>query len=430
MTSSFSLHDGKAGIVSRTIQRYLLDKDEELLTQAMEMIRSASGEFLRSPYVPDSLYEGRAGVLLVLLCLYKLTGAPFLLDDIISFTKRLLANARLRSDGVCWEGDDYDLSRQPDEFAYGTDGIVYVLIQVGTIFPRVLDPVIDGAAQYLGSISHLDDEAARGGGVAWIAQVPGNVTPGGPFLSDRNVQEALLQPLFPRTIGLLESRMPESVALLYEGLTGVQAPAWPQHFMSFVDDFLAGIDGESIRPCLEDIYGLERARYHLMCMRGRPGVQTYLEEIRRQDAVVSQLNNPRSWLLDRTLQLSPAVRIIDMRWNWAEVVIPEDPASYDRILTKAEGDFQVLLEPSEGSTVTETELSTAGLILRRFETPRTVRQAFTGIKSYCRSCDDKELELLAKGAGARDVPDFMGRMDYLVLQKIREFIFRGTLITL
>ncbi len=128
-TVNYALYTGRAGVAYTLMQRHLVDEDNSFLQDAMELMKPANEYFLQSKYTTDYLYDGRAGTLLVLIHLYRLTGEAWLHGYIESFTKQLLLNARLSNQGVYWMAEEEINCRPSTGFALGSAGIQYVLQQ-------------------------------------------------------------------------------------------------------------------------------------------------------------------------------------------------------------------------------------------------------------------------------------------------------------
>ncbi|MDO6434602.1 lanthionine synthetase LanC family protein [Flavitalea sp. BT771] len=135
-TNNYSLYTGRGGVFYVLIERYLIDKDKTILTDHLDLIRPANLEYLHSQYTPDALFDGRAGTLLILLHLYRYTGASFLPSYIGQFIYKILENATLSPKGLYW--------RRPEELnlgpvcglAYGAAGIRCVLTQLHHLSPH------------------------------------------------------------------------------------------------------------------------------------------------------------------------------------------------------------------------------------------------------------------------------------------------------
>lgn len=583
-SQNFSFYTGRSGVVYVLIQLYLVNHDKKLLAEALDIIRPANEEYLGSSYVTNYLFDGRAGTTLVIFYLYQVTGAPFLLEYLNLFTRKIIADALPAEEGICWKDNYGKNARQSCGFAFGTSGIAYVFLRLAGFFSMpAFGQVVKTTIKYRGScwmeemqnwsncmIDIRDDKTFRDyrelyekndlgslnepkDDISWAYGTTGigffqvlfdkDICFGGPstdmasitkklanvvregkpteyglfngwsgtgmfflhafkaskdeyfldnarhiadrinadltspidlkgglfhgnlgalyfllkmkdegdthenvlspfmkdiivdesmnrnaFLSVTEVQKVFLLGFFSRTMGLWENLFPNRILEFYKEAAGDNLNMAPGKFIQFVEKLMIEVRGSPGYERLNDVFILEKERFTYMMTHGRPDIRAWFAELDRQDKVILQLNNPKNWLLDCTLHMSGKSKIITTKWNWTDLTSGE-PASTENLHLPPR-EFHILLEMSAEYEVLETNLKTSGLVLHRFLNPKTVRQAFTEIKHYCRSCNEESLEEVAKGAGAKDVEDFISRMDFLVLHKIREFLFNGSLIIL
>jgi len=150
--NNYSLYTGRAGVVYALIQWYHITGNDSLLEDALALIPFSNQEFFHSNYTSDYLYDGRAGMLLVMLHLYLLTKEPFLLSHISDFAERILAGVHLSANGAYWTDKEERNLKPSCGMAYGTVGIRYVLDQLNRCFKSaVLSYIIDEADRYLDS---------------------------------------------------------------------------------------------------------------------------------------------------------------------------------------------------------------------------------------------------------------------------------------
>lgn len=128
-TNNFSLYTGRGGVIYVLIQRYLIDKNEDLLKQALHLISDANKSYLHSIYTTDYLYDGRAGTLLLILELYQLSRADFLLEYINEFIIKIISRANISENGISWRNNEELNLKDSSGFAHGSAGIKFVFDQ-------------------------------------------------------------------------------------------------------------------------------------------------------------------------------------------------------------------------------------------------------------------------------------------------------------
>ena len=133
-TPDFSLYNGRGSVVYALTYLYGFVPDKNILSGAYNLILPCKEEYLYSPDVSDSLYDGRAGTLLVLLRLYHLTRKKILLTLIGNFVEKILQNAKLNDAGIRWSRSNSIFKNAPGNFGYGSRGIVYVLQILSSYF--------------------------------------------------------------------------------------------------------------------------------------------------------------------------------------------------------------------------------------------------------------------------------------------------------
>lgn len=151
-TNNYSFYTGRGGVIYTLMQVYKTTGDYNLIQECQEMIKPANKEFLQSKYISDYLYDGRAGTLLIILQLYLICKDDSLLEYIDSFTNKIITNARLTQNGICWCGEEGLNLRPSCGFAHGAAGIRYVLSQLRTYFGNTsLTLLIDETDKYIDS---------------------------------------------------------------------------------------------------------------------------------------------------------------------------------------------------------------------------------------------------------------------------------------
>jgi hypothetical protein len=118
--------NGHSGGIYVCIKMYEATSNEQYLHKAIALVNKAGDYYLNSTYVGDSLYRGRAGMLLMLLYVYLLTGDIALLQRIDQYTRKIIANAVEWGDGLAWYNPNQLVIQPLCSFAHGAAGIGYV----------------------------------------------------------------------------------------------------------------------------------------------------------------------------------------------------------------------------------------------------------------------------------------------------------------
>lgn len=127
-TYNYSFFDGRMGLVYLYVCLFRDLSEEEYLQKALALTQLHSNQFAQQFMLSGSagLYQGIAGMLVVLVHLFAASGAPGLLGTIEQYASALVAGARLQQKGIGWEG-------RPG-MAYGASGCAFVMLLLGRFF--------------------------------------------------------------------------------------------------------------------------------------------------------------------------------------------------------------------------------------------------------------------------------------------------------
>lgn len=125
MKKHFGFIEGLSGDAYRLLKEYLVTKDRKHIDEA-EAIMSGCDPFIDSSQVNNSLYYGRAGVLLVLMDLYSLSPSQSINYKIRRTLNLILADARISRNGLHWYHSQTQ-RRAISGWGHGSIGIAYAL---------------------------------------------------------------------------------------------------------------------------------------------------------------------------------------------------------------------------------------------------------------------------------------------------------------
>ena len=121
---------GWGGILYCLTQLSALRQDEELLAQAEELV-AVIAQFIAEDDA-YSVSEGAAGAIGALLALYKMQPVPEIMETAAACGDHLLANAQRSDQGLGWLIPRFG-SQPLTGFAYGSAGIAWALLELGTL---------------------------------------------------------------------------------------------------------------------------------------------------------------------------------------------------------------------------------------------------------------------------------------------------------
>jgi hypothetical protein len=131
-SSDYGLYSGKMGVAFLYIRLFEINGEQKHLSQALKIAKEVM-PFLDDELTNNSLYEGRAGVLLILAAVHKLSPDEEILGYFRRGVYKLLWDANYLKNGLSW----YYNQTQTGEvlgWGYGSAGISFVLEAIGRSF--------------------------------------------------------------------------------------------------------------------------------------------------------------------------------------------------------------------------------------------------------------------------------------------------------
>ena len=154
----------------------------------------------------------------------------------------------------------------------------------------------------------------------------------------------------------------------------------------------------------------------------------YMQRTAHYDYCIEQLNKGDQWLLQQTLQISPNIKIIPLKWNWrAGAQHRNNPAAITENINAIPGKYGVILTSDVKEGVMETAMDVVGLILNRFASPRAVTLALSEITFFCQSQTDEALKPVILQSNSRDRNELIKRLPFIVLYQVKQMICDGML---
>jgi hypothetical protein len=175
---------------------------------------------------------------------------------------------------------------------------------------------------------------------------------------------------------------------------------------------------------LKDVFNLEKQKLDVDSGEKRTNIQIYFDELFHRVKVIELLNNEDEWLLSQSLVLASNVKLVNTEWDWSS---DKNSAPLDVANSRGQRS-ETLLMPKFDDTVAERSLKVDGLVVKRFEQPKTVKQALKEITLFCQSQYPYVLEELSKSSGSVGIADFIDRLPFLVLHKVKELLYESVLI--
>jgi len=418
-----SLHTGRGAMIRVLLERYVLDNDPYYIEAALHLIRPVAGEFLHSPYTTDYLSNGRAGVLLLLIELYRITAEPFLLGYIQEFVSKILSNAQLNEHGICWTATGELLLGPSPGFDQGAAGIQYALEIYSAYFDDETAGLVARSAgryvQYCMSVNNgdhsrsyrpvLDVHTFAACREAWENNNNKFVSLPNELMEEKEVRVKSMDPdrlpvrrrpaqrpedgkrtilagIFPRTLSMLENLAPAAAgAYLSRSRLANAGEEWEQ--MTGVLAHLKGTIPSTEYDRLMDVFLLEKEKYAYSAAHRVPASDVFLDNFFSQEKISLFLCQPDEWLMDQSLTISGEIQIVRTKWQWNfqhEFMRLPDAAMITRMrhnLQAPSGGQTYVFFPSGNQLCGEFYLDIPqSRILQHFSTTKTIRAALKEIR--------------------------------------------------
>lgn len=131
--SHFGFFKGRAGVCFTLMKIREITNDERYIDYAIETIKNNSDSFIESEYSTNRLYDGRSGLLIVLLHLYSIRPEEWILYKMNRCLNKIVYDFIPTEIGIIWNRNNHDI--KPNiSFLYGSSGVAFALNQYGIYF--------------------------------------------------------------------------------------------------------------------------------------------------------------------------------------------------------------------------------------------------------------------------------------------------------
>jgi hypothetical protein len=258
-----------------------------------------------------------------------------------------------------------------------------------------------------------------------------------PVVKLQDARQKLLTGNFPRTVYILEKIAPE----VLEEYVNRAADTEPASELTRFIDFISNKTVDKITPAFHervmDVFGLEKSKFDFSLTEKKTRLQTYLEELTFNDAILQKLNMPDEWLTSQQLSISGKIKMVETKWDWSFLDDFEPMKNklalekFIKNLTVPAKEFQYIFQLSGRQEVVEIFCNLAfQMTIQRFAEPNSITQATAQIKYYIGSLNEKALESLmyALGAASSTQQEFIKQIDNMVMDSVKPLIHRNILV--
>ncbi|MCT2406596.1 hypothetical protein NZD88_03380 [Chryseobacterium antibioticum] len=236
------------------------------------------------------------------------------------------------------------------------------------------------------------------------------------------VRTIILSHFFKRTLDFLQESLPRILGKYLN--TEVKNTPETNSFIEFVENVLKNFKGTKIADQLQDIYLLEKKRYNIKTSDKESNINKYIENFLHKKESLRFLDHNDHWFLQQSAEISKNVYVNHSKWNWTYA---SDKQFLKQNLQKDADDCEYIIMLNEKNELNEYYLGLESIILSTFRHPIPIEKAINDLKSFLLSQPYENLIVFSRQSGSKDMDDFLERLDFLLIQRIRYFIFSGIL---
>ncbi len=422
-TNDYSLYCGRSGLIYVLLQLYDVNKNADLLQVCENLIIPCENEFLESKYTSDYLYDGRSGTLLILNELFQLSESERIFEIINKFITKIFQNALFTEKGISWKATEEINLNNSCGFALGASGIQYLLIKMNIDFPNNhLDYIIKYIDKHKHSCwdekhqswlnfekdiinsnvlnqfkrQYLDNDPMLYSPTNELNWSKGSI---GILLSENQNKKIFFE--------LNNDKIKNLQSNIYDGLSGIG---------------LCLLQNHSNRV-IADIFFFEKKKKEYINEELKTNLQIFLDKLHHNDKIIKILNNPDQWILNQELKISQHTKIVNTKWDWEF----REKHSFVQNFYNEPSNNEFIFIITNKNVAIEYSLRAAGWVLHRFDSQKKIKDALFEIKEFCTSQSEDMIKEFIENSGSKDAEDLIKRLDFLIIDKIKQLLYNNIL---
>jgi hypothetical protein len=238
----------------------------------------------------------------------------------------------------------------------------------------------------------------------------------------RYIKKTLLSKVYHKTLILIENIYDVELHSFLDNITYDINESEIINFENFVVETFIKVDS-NINRVIEDIFILEKRKKEYINQEVKTNLQIFLDKLHHIEKTVRILNNSDEWILNQELKISEDIEIVTTKWDW-EI---RDKHSFIYNFYNEPGNHEYIFIKTFKNLVIEYPLRIDGLVLRRFDSPKKVKDALFEIKEFCKSQSEEVIKGFMETSGSKDIEDFIKRSDFLILFNIKQLLYDNIL---
>src|ERR1035437_6006891 len=118
----FGFYKGRAGVCYTLLKLFKVTGEKKFLDYSLELIKEESDVFIKSEFTTNRLYDGRSGLLLVLLHLYNTNQEFWILEKINFCLNEIVKDFVITNKGIIWNKRDTNI-KPLNSYFFGSSGV-------------------------------------------------------------------------------------------------------------------------------------------------------------------------------------------------------------------------------------------------------------------------------------------------------------------
>ena len=201
------------------------------------------------------------------------------------------------------------------------------------------------------------------------------------LININDVKKSLLKKYFNRTIAFLENIAPATLNSYLSSPKISKKNSEITYFQNFIENELVIKKDTSAYGLLNDVYCLEKERKEFSESDNRTNLQIYLATLFHNEEVLKLLNNSDEWIFNQQIRISDSIKIVNSKWDW----VSRENFNFVENFYNLPNHYEYIFLNSVENRVIEYSLKVDGLVVHRFDSGNTIKQAILDLKYYCQS---------------------------------------------
>lgn len=238
----------------------------------------------------------------------------------------------------------------------------------------------------------------------------------------RFIKKSLLSKIYNKTLLLIENIFDDDLSIFLNNLNYDINESEIKKFEDFVVETFVKVDS-NINKVIADIFFFEKKKKEYINQELKTNLQVFLDKLYHNDKIIKILNNSDQWILNQELKISQHTKIVNTKWDWEF----REKHSFVQNFYNEPSNNEFIFINTNKNVATEYSLRTDGWVLHRFDSRKKIKDALFEIKEYCASQSEETIKEFIENSGSKDAEDLVKRLDFLIIDKIKQLLYDNIL---